>query len=366
MKLCIFSDAIFPDMGGIQRLSYELPKFLSESEKVERVDVISFCNKGKRVEKVNDKLTIYRFSKRRGWMKGILLFKEVLKRRDFDVFHSITIIPSGFYISLISKLLNKNSFITVHFYDVMSSYKNPLLRRMVQFCFNNSKIIFNSNFTKKTVKNYYSVKDSKVIYPSSIVPSFKKRDLSKLRKKLDISDEDFVILYIGRFIKRKGAGDLVKSLYLINDDNIKLLIIGGGPYKNELNSLVDKYGLGDNVRILTDIEKVDDYYGVADVFSMPSKKTNKFGDIESFGMVFYEAQSIGIPCISTRSGGIPEAIKDNYSGFLVDESSPEQIKNKILLLKNNEELYNKMSDNAMKFSKNFSMRKIAEDYLNYY
>src|SRR3984885_16193520 len=80
----------------------------------------------------------------------------------------------------------------------------------------------------------------------------------------------------------------------------------------------------------------------AAVFSVPSVVAAS-GDAEGFGMVFIEAQAMGLPVVSTLSGGIPEAVKHGETGLLVTECNPAALADAILELMQNDELWHRYS-----------------------
>jgi colanic acid/amylovoran biosynthesis glycosyltransferase len=80
----------------------------------------------------------------------------------------------------------------------------------------------------------------------------------------------------------------------------------------------------------------------AAVFCVPSVVAAS-GDAEGFGMVFIEAQAMGLPVVSTRSGGIPEAVENRETGLLVKERDPRALAEAILALIESDELWQRFS-----------------------
>jgi len=178
----------------------------------------------------------------------------------------------------------------------------------------------------------------------------------KLRKALGVEDK-FVLLALGRLIKRKGFDDAIRTLrYLKDIDDIVLLLVGEGSEKSFLKELALSLHVENKVRFLGFVSSdfLPKIYNAADVFVAPFKSIGR--DMEGFPLVVQEAQACGVPVVSTLNTGLPELVENNVSGFLVQESSPQEIARKIRELYENNDLRKKMAQNA---------RRRAEDLLNW-
>ena len=107
------------------------------------------------------------------------------------------------------------------------------------------------------------------------------------------------------------------------------------------------------------------YYLISKAVTLVSYYNQAEGDFEGLGLVLLEAQDLGLPVIGTKSGGIPEAIDDNISGFIVPERNSQAIAQKILQLKDNPDLYKLMSLKAKEFVRaKFNPQKNISQYVN--
>ena len=380
MKVCVISDFFPPEIGGIQTFSYELTRNLSEDNRIERVSVIAFHKEMRGQTIINPKFDILRLPqlekyslKKEFLRKRYLIPYNLLKKRSYDVFHATTLLPSGFFASHFNRLFaHKKSFVTIYGNDVLMGFKNKKKRSMIERTFEKvDKIIAFSDSTKNKVKELYGVGEDrfKVIYPGVSVPSIDQTKIDELKRKYDITDDDFVILFVGRLVKRKGIDDLMNAVGNIKEENLKLLIVGDGPEEEELKKLREKLNLQKRVIFTGRIPYPDIFpcYKLSDVFSMPSKYLRDEGEIEGLGIVFLEAQSYGVPVIGTNSGGIPEAIDDGKSGFIVPENDPSAIRDRISELMSNRKLHEKISEHAIEFvQKKFSWKGCVDNHINLY
>ncbi len=133
------------------------------------------------------------------------------------------------------------------------------------------------------------------------------------------------LLFIGRLVKGKGLEYLIKA---IKNTRERLDIIGDGPYKNELRSLIKKQGLTRQVRLhgfISESRKIE-MLSKSKALILPSK-------YEAFGIVLLEAMASGKPVIATRVGGIPDIVnKDN--GILVPYANVKALRRAIKKINN--------------------------------
>ena len=132
------------------------------------------------------------------------------------------------------------------------------------------------------------------------------------RAEFGISDDEFVILFVGWLLPRKGIDFLILALReLINDPGpkgakLRLLVVGSGPGKDRVERLVARLGVGDACTFAGALpySRMPEAYRAADVFVLPSIATPEWQ--EQFGMSLIEAMACGVPVVSTLSGAIPE------------------------------------------------------------
>jgi colanic acid/amylovoran biosynthesis glycosyltransferase len=129
-----------------------------------------------------------------------------------------------------------------------------------------------------------------------------------------------IVLFVGRLVEKKGAADLIQACAQL-DPQPKLVIIGDGPLRSDLQTQAQTLNVNAEFLGYQSPESVQDWLAQAQVFCVPSR-TARSGDAEGLGMVFAEAQAMGIPIVSCRSGGVPEVVQDHHTGLLVPEADP--------------------------------------------
>lgn len=226
-------------------------------------------------------------------------------------------------------------------------------------------ILSNSNWTNKWLLKVFG---NKLRRKTRIVPCGidlqaypRKMDVKIIDKKYNIEGKKIVI-FVGRLTWEKGVEYLLKAAAKIKGE---IFIIGGGDEKEKLQKLAVKMKLK-NVHFLgyfgkEYIEELREFYKRADCVVLPSVCD------EGLGIVILEAMASETPVVATNKGGIPLAVKDGKTGFLVRAKSGKVIAeavNKIIL---NEKLGNEMGVNARKLvEERFDWLKISHKVVKYY
>lgn len=179
------------------------------------------------------------------------------------------------------------------------------------------------------------------------------------------------ILTVGRLVERKGIRYLIDAMKLLPDTlGAELVIVGGGPLKEALEEYCGVLGMGARVRFAGKVseQELADLYRKASVYVQPAIVDSR-GDTEMLGVVLLEAMHYSVPVIASNVGGIPDVVKDGYTGLLVPQKNPKSLAESIERLLRDSELANRLIRNAKKqLNSNFSwdniLQKIIEVYNN--
>lgn len=191
--------------------------------------------------------------------------------------------------------------------------------------------LINQGFPSEKILVHYIGVDTEIFQPDFTIP------------------REPVVLFVGRLVEKKGCEYLIKAMSKVQAKNpeVELVVIGDGLLRSSLEDLakssLNKYRfLGSQPP-----EVVRQWMNRAKVFCVPSVKAAS-GDCEGFGIVFAEAQAMGLPVVSFTSGGIPEAVAHNETGFLAPERKSQQVAEYILQLLSDSQLWQSFSDNGYK------------------
>jgi len=225
--------------------------------------------------------------------------------------------------------LNLNEKFMLEFNAFLRSSEKKLMKRA-------DALIAVSQYTKKELTEFYNISEEKihVIYNGVDIQKFKppSRNKTELRRELGLAPSDRkMILFVGRLYSRKGLPTLLQAAKTVVKDfkNTQFVISGGGFKQNEekLMKLTRQHGIEDKVSFVGYFpdEKLPNLYAAADIFVLPAL-------YENFPFAILEAQSTGLPVVSTRVGGIPELVIDGQSGLLTNPGDHEQLADAIVRL----------------------------------
>lgn len=169
-------------------------------------------------------------------------------------------------------------------------------------------------------------------------------DRPELRRKYGISPDSFVVLALGQFIDRKGRWDLLEAArqVLSVEHDVQFVWLTSSPISDDDLTRIRQFELGDRFILLPSSSIGDQrsdvlsFYRTADIYALPSY-------VEGLPVALLEAMAIGLPSVSTNIYAIPEAIKHQETGLLIEPGKPGELAKSILWLRHDEELRERLS-----------------------
>lgn len=172
----------------------------------------------------------------------------------------------------------------------------------------------------------------------------------------NIPGDKFIFGYIGRLIETKGIDILIESFNLLKEkySDLALIIIGDGEEKEKLINLIKKYNLSGEVYFIGYKKDIFNWLNIYDCLILPSKR-------EGLPMVILEAMAMKKIVIAAATGGIPELIKNNYNGLLVEESNAQLLMKAMEYVHKNRKEVSEIEENAYVYLRqNYSIK----EYIN--
>lgn len=345
--------------GGIEVYTQHLVKHLKE--KVEKVIIITRKFKNtKYYEKIGN-VEVYRVP----WIRGFYLrnpsfnFMSFLKSifLDFDIVLSQG--PISTFFAIITSNLKRKKLVArpagvAYVQPQYPSLVKKLLYFIEKFAYNKADVVvFLSEAEKKQFKIKLGfVPENHVIIPTGVeIRDVKEGEIEKVKEEFGL--KGIVITFIGRLIAVKGADLLIEAVKHINYE-IRVLIIGDGPERKNLEDMVKNYGLQKKVIFAgwrTDIPAI---LGATDIFVLPSYS-------EGLPIALLEAMGAGKACVVTDIG-LP--VEDGEDAIVVKPGDAKELRRVIGTLIEDKELREKLGKNAKNKAIKFSWDKTAEKYFN--
>ncbi len=184
--------------------------------------------------------------------------------------------------------------------------------------------------------------------------------------------KDINILTVARLVEKKGLEYSIKAVSKLikahPNLNIHYRIVGYGPLKQSLLTLVTKLGVETQVKLLGAREQheIRRLFQQSEIFVL-SSVTAKNGDREGQALVLQEAQAMGLPVVSTLHNGIPEGVLNNESGFLVPERDVDALAERLDFLVRHSNSWPKMGRAGRDFvEKHYDINKLNCELVRIY
>jgi phosphatidylinositol alpha-1,6-mannosyltransferase len=278
-----------------------------------------------------------------GWKRGLIfraIFKKRMRRflqenaRDYDIIHLNTTL-----IQMLSPLRVVPSMPVVATCHGDEVYPSPnaateeARRRLLHSC---RAVTAVSDYTAALVRNY--VGDSVPVYVirngirADIFSAVLDKDKRQLRDSRQISNEAFVIFMACAMIERKGVLEVLDAFEIVAREKPEAILfcVGKGSLAEEFQRRIVEKRLPARIKYVPYIESDEEManlYRLADLYIMLSKTVpnSQGAGVEGFGISYIDAGAVGIPVIGGNSGGVPSAVLDGETGYLVDPNSPDLV-----------------------------------------
>lgn len=192
--------------------------------------------------------------------------------------------------------------------------------------------------------------EKSIVIPNAIDQTlFRKLNKRDCRQKLGVSQEDFVVAFVGQFVPRKGTMRLDEALKKVGDPGIKAVFIGSGSDNPDYDGIIQKGRVShDDVPV---------WLNASDVFVLPTEN-------EGCCNAIVEAMACGLPVISTDAPFNYDILNENNS-IMVDCHDVDAIAEAIRKLQNDEELRTRLSQGALTMAEGLSINQRAKRIIEF-
>lgn len=371
MKILLYTDT--PQIGGAELQMFLLAKFLDKS----KFEPILCCSNFPQLDNwcakfAKENIQVVRINaKHKHDPRHFTELKKIIKQYKIDVLHLQIWNPAACrYAFFAGKSLKIPIVITEHDPFKLSMLKSVFKKFTLKYV---DKIVAISKNNQKILEKLYPKHKNKITmihngidltWWQSQLLRLTKGDIERIKTQVFQAHMDTLILIaIAELHERKGLKYLIEAVSELAREypNIKLVIVGEGKERNNLEKLGDKLKLKANLVFLGRQKNIPQLLSSSDIFVLPSAER------EAFGLVNLEAMICGLPVVTTKVGGIPEIVKDGETGFLVEPQNAKALKESLKSLIENAKLRKSMGEKGKKrVMQNFSAEKMAREYGNIY
>ncbi len=291
---------------------------------------------------------------------------DVVKYEKLDLLHVHYAIPHASAAYMAKQILHAQGieipFITtLHGTDITLVGRDPSFEPVITFCINASDAVtaVSESLKQSTYDHFATTREIHVI-PNFVVPNNEKSDIPSAFRSNYAQEGEKILCHISNFRKVKRVEDVVEIFYRVQQQiPSKLILAGDGPERYAVERLVRDLKLQEHVLFLGKVRDTAHVLETADLFLLPS-------ETESFGLAALEAMAVGVPVISSNTGGIPEVNIHDVTGYLSDVGDIEDMANNALTLLKDLNKLESFKKNALVRSRHFDMKVILPIYEKLY
>lgn len=247
----------------------------------------------------------------------------------------------------------KKTVALTHGHEVGWSFTPGLKQTFQKIVKDVDKLTYLTKYTFEKIKE--AIPESELVKFEQLTPGIdiemfkpsnkETKEVQDLKHRFRIQDK-LIVACISRLMPRKGQDTLIEIWpeVIKKVPSAHLLIVGGGPYKQNLHKKAFDLNINSNVTLTGSVpwEQLPTFYASADVFAMPVRTRNFGFDVEGLGIVYLEASASAVPVIAGNSGGAPDAVINEVTGYVLDPKNKNLLVEKIVNLLLNPDLRNRL------------------------
>lgn len=285
---------------------------------------------------------------------------SILRREGVNIIHCHGTAPQ-FYGALAGRIVRVPRIIYTKHDRIPCNTKSELLMRRF-LARMTSKVIAVSDDAREVAVNVEKIPQEKVITIFNGIDTQKYRlNIDIIAKKLEIgvSAYDFVIGIVARLAPEKDHNMLLDAFRIVRErmnQGIKLVIVGGGDLREELENKAKLLSINDDVIFLGERHDIPELLAAFNLFALSSTT-------EGLSITLLEAMAAELPIVATDVGGNPEIVLNDQTGLIVPAKSPDSMAQSIMKIINNKNMAEKMGEAGREMvCANFSLEAMIQKH----
>ena len=300
-------------------------------------------------------------------LKNITAYRQMIdliNKERFDYIHCNT--PVG---GLLGRLAGMNGRVKTVIYQVhgFHFYKGAPVINWLLYCpvemllarITDAIITINNEDYKFALKHMHP--QSRIYYVPGVgieLEQWKATINTGIRSDLGISDDDFIVLVVGRLERNKNCKTIIEAISKLDNKSIKAVFCGDGEEKQQLQVLANNLDASDRVLFIGNRTDMNDIYHMADCFVLASFR-------EGLSRSIMEAMAMGLPCVVSDIRGNDDLI-DEEGGMRFDPHNSDELAMYLTQIYESMDMRNNMSEHNIKKIEQFSINTIVEKMMDIY
>lgn len=291
---------------------------------------------------------------------------DVVRFEKLDLLHVHYAIPHATVAYMAKEILKTHGInipviTTLHGTDITVVGHIPTFAPVVEFSIDHSDGVtaVSQSLKEDTYKLFNIHKDIKVIYNFIDFSRFRKCNKDHFKKAIAPEGER-ILIHTSNFRKVKRVDDVVRIFAKVRKKiPAKLLLIGDGPERHNIEELCRQLNLCEDIRFLGKQDAIEELLCITDLFLLPSEH-------ESFGLAALEAMACEVPVISSDTGGLPEVNIHGETGFLLPVGDVDGMAQYALHILESDKTLERFRKKAFLQAQQFDIQRILPQYEAYY
>lgn len=289
----------------------------------------------------------------RRFLRQLGLFRSLLSLvKEYDLVHCFSYYSNVYDVLAFSCFLSGVPLVA----QAQGIYPNipllPRLRKMLTLRLAERLMPLNNREAEFLRSRFWIAGSRVVVVPNFVVPEdHVPMNKAAARRMVDVDDDVFMVLTVCRLVPGKGVQTLLQAMALLKDDaqNIRVVVVGEGPYRNHLEKLASELDLTNRVQFVGYVpnQQIGRYFSAADCFVLASLE-------ETFPFALLEAMVYGLPVVSSRTWGPSEIVVDGETGLLFNPGDAEALAHAIKRLYRDPDMMRRMGEAGR--------RRVLENY----
>lgn len=287
--------------------------------------------------------------------------KKLLRNEKFDVINTHFVLPTGPVGNALARFAGIPNVLLVIGGDIYdpskftSPHRHPLLKTWVKRLLRRADLVVGeSSDILEKARQYYVPEIEGVLLPYGIQrPEF----TPVPRANFGFAKEDILRVTVGRLVGRKAVDQLIAMVESLNNNRVRLVVIGSGPVEQSLKEESRRRGVADQVRLTGSVGEEEKFQllQMSDIYASTSQH-------EGFGLVFLEAMHCGLPIVCYDQGGQTDFLRNEETGYLVPLNNLEQFGESCRLLIGDAGLRKSMAETNRRLIEDFYIESCARKY----